>query len=35
MGLHWTFGLVLMLVAAFLLGSWVCKQYPGFLPVVS
>lgn len=35
MGLHWTLGLVLLLVAMFLAGSWVCKKYPGFLPIVS
>lgn len=33
--MHWTLGLVVLLVLAFLLGSWVCKQYPGYLPVVS
>lgn len=33
--MHWTLGLVVLLVMAFLLGSWVCKTYPGFIPVVS
>lgn len=32
--MHWTIGFLLTLVAAFAVGIWFQKAYPGMIPVI-
>lgn len=32
--MHWSIGLIVLVIVAFLAGSWVSKTYPGVIPVV-